>query len=74
MPKRKLLFTVTRYHFDNRYFRSLAPDISPELRQVGRLRSVLGTILEIDIGKQVWSVNGTTQVENSEQRDRRLGL
>lgn len=37
-------------------------------------RGVLGYIQRQDIGKQYFDVKGTTQVENNEQRDRRLGV
>lgn len=37
-------------------------------------RGVLGRILESDIGKRYYRVGNVTQVENDEQRNRRLGL
>lgn len=37
------------------------------------MSSVMGRIIERDVGKQVFETNGVIQVENDEQRDRRLG-
>jgi hypothetical protein len=36
------------------------------------LCNAIGRVLKTDIGKRVYRVNGILQVENNEQRDRRL--
>lgn len=44
------------------------------LRVGGRLRdNPLGVVLSHDVGKRVYDADGVLQVENDEQRDRRMG-
>lgn len=68
----KYLFTITEAHFRDR-FKAVSP-LDPFTMQIGKVRSAIGNVQKIDIGKRVYKVNGCTQVENCQQRDRRLGL
>lgn len=63
---RKYVLTITPEHIDNP--RSLG------IEQCRRVLECMGRLLPGDVGKQVYDMgNGVYQVENDEQRDKRLG-
>lgn len=65
-------FTITAEHVAQQkaVYGSNAPTI---VREAGEARSAIGRLQAIDIGKRVYRVGGVTQVENNQQRDKRLG-
>ena len=68
------LFTVTAEHVKAQHSAAVTGSSkrTKVQQQASRARAALGYILLGDVGKRVYRVDGITQVENDEQRDRRL--
>lgn len=69
MEDRKYLFTIRELHLK-------APVAGQDSvsHQANMARAVIGTLLPCDVNKKVYRVGKRVYVENSQQRDARLGL
>ena len=70
MIERTLLHTITEADVGRSHIPKACPCCGH--RQPIVISGLMGRVLPIDIGKRIYDVGGVLQVENNEQRDKRL--